>query len=220
MICDGYRAEAGSSLQQQSNKSLIPELTSVATLERYGLNLFSDGAREAIYEGRGAHRDVYRVGSFILKLSTDAKERLFESNELEAKCLRSTEQLPQTPSLIFEGRCTTETKAFRGSQLNCITQSVNCIITTFAGPSLDNLMHKFFAMPYKHTIANFFVSAYQDLGVMCVDGRHLTIAYSDMHTVNVSALSKPEEHVPGNRVPCVICDAEGVTLGSYARSVF
>ena len=91
---------------------------------------------------------------------------------------------------------------------------------TFVGPSLDKLTHRCFQNPYTHTIANFFVSAYQDLGTRCIDGRSLKIAYSDLHTANISTLCDPDSHTPGQRVPCVICDAEGVALGEYTRSVF
>ena len=91
---------------------------------------------------------------------------------------------------------------------------------TYVGPSLDKLMHMCFGNPYDHTIANFSVSAYQELGVTCIDGRALMFAYSDLHTANISTLCDPHRHVPGMRVPCVICDAEGVSLGVYTRSVF
>ena len=91
---------------------------------------------------------------------------------------------------------------------------------TYVGPSLDKLMLRCFRNPYNHTIANFFVSAYQELGIMCIDGRSLKIAYSDLRTANISTLCDPDLRIPGQRVPCVICDAEGVALGEYTRSVF
>jgi hypothetical protein len=82
------------------------------------------------------------------------------------------------------------------------------------------LMHKFFGNPYDVTVANFFVSAYQELGLMCIDGRSLMIAYSDLHTANISTLKDPTGHLPGRRVPCVISNAEGVFLGQLPRSIF
>ena len=97
---------------------------------------------------------------------------------------------------------------------------MNCILTTYAGPSLDELMYRYFGMPYDHTVANFFVSAYQELGVMCIDGRRLMIAYSDLHSASVNTLKDPIDHVIGQRVPCMIGDAEGLSLGEYTRSVF
>ena len=68
---------------------------------------------------------------------------------------------------------------------------------TYVGPSFDMLMHRFFGNPYDVTVANFFVSAYQELGLMCIDGRYLKIAYSDLHTANISTLLDPARHVPG-----------------------
>ena len=91
---------------------------------------------------------------------------------------------------------------------------------TYVGPSLDKLMHRFFGMPYNHAVANFFVSAYQDLGCICIDGRSLMIAYSDLLTTNINTLKDPTEHLPGRRVPCVIGEAEGVFLGQLPRSIF
>ena len=90
---------------------------------------------------------------------------------------------------------------------------------SYGGLSLDKLTHRCFAMPYNHVVANF-VSAYQELAIVCIDGRTLQIAYSDMRTANISTLSEPSNHIPGQRVPCVVVDAEGVALGSYTRSVF
>ena len=108
LICEGVRAEAGSSLQQSNMKSLIPNLTLSATVVCRNVGGLSDGRHEASYEGRGAHRDVYRIGDIIMKLSTDAKEKEFSSNQLEAECSRTTKDLEQTPSLLFEGKCIIE----------------------------------------------------------------------------------------------------------------
>ena len=146
----------------------------------------SDGRHEATYEGRGAHRDVYRIGNVIMKLSTPAKEEQWGSNKLEAVALKTTNDLQQTPRLLFEGTCNIESKQFRNSGGNCITQTVSCLLMTYAGPSFDKLMHRCFGNPYDHKVANFWVSAYQQLGIMCIDGRALTIAYSDLHTANIS----------------------------------
>ena len=80
LLCGGPRAEAGSSLQQDSMKSLISELTLVATLVCRNVPCLRDGRHEAKYEGRGAHRDVYRIGDFVMKLCTDSREEKFGSN--------------------------------------------------------------------------------------------------------------------------------------------
>jgi hypothetical protein len=75
-------------------------------------------------------------------------------------------------------------------------------------------------MPYDHAVANFFVSAYQELGVMCIDGRILQVAYSDLHSASVNTLKEPTDHVIGQRVLCMIEDAAGIGIGQYKRSVF
>ena len=220
LVCDGSRAEAGSSLQQQKSKSLIPELTQSATFFSRGVVCLQDGDHEASYIGRGAHRDVYRVGDVIMKLAAVATDNQLCSNFLEAEALKGTEALEQTPRLLFQGLCVIESKACRGSPVNCITQTVSCILTTYAGPSLDELMYRCFGMPYDHAVANFFVSAYQELGVMCIDGRILQIAYSDLYSASINTLKEPTDHVIGQRVPCMIGNAAGLSLGQYNRKVF
>jgi hypothetical protein len=155
-----------------------------------------------------------------MKLATVATEEQLSSNSLEAEALKGTEDLEHTPRLLFQGLCIIETKQCRSSLVNCITQTVNCILTTYTGPSLDELMYRCFGMPYDHAVANFFVSAYQELGVMCIDGRRLQIAYSDLYSASVNTLKDPTEHVIGQRVPCMIGDAAGLSLGEYTRAVF
>ena len=82
LLCEGPRAECGSSLQQDNLSSLITELTLTATLVCRNVPCLPDGRHDAKYEGRGAHRDVYRIGDIVMKLSTDAKEKEFSSNQL------------------------------------------------------------------------------------------------------------------------------------------
>jgi len=41
--------------------------------------------------------------------------------------------------------------------------SVSCLLTSYEGVSLDRLMQMHFALPYNHTTAGFFVTAYQEL---------------------------------------------------------
>ena len=85
LVCDYSKAEAASSLQQNKNKSLNTDLKQSATLFSQGVACLQDGEHEAFYEGRGAHRDVYRIGNVIMKLCTEAKEQQFRSNRLEAE---------------------------------------------------------------------------------------------------------------------------------------
>ena len=220
LVCDGSRAEAVSSLQQLKRKPLLPALTQTATLFSRGVVCLQDGEHEACYIGRGAHRDVYRVGDVIMKLAAIATDNQYCSNFMEAEALKSTEALEQTPRLFFHGVCCIKSKQCSSSPVKCITQTVSCILTTYAGPSLDELMYSCFGVPYDHTVANFFVSAYQELGVMCIDGRRLMIAYSDLHSASVNTSKDPIDHVIGQRVPCMIGNAERLSLGEYTRSVF
>ena len=101
LVCAGSRAEAGSLLQHQRNKSLIPELTLSATVVSRGVKYLPDGKHDASYEGRGARRDVYRIGNIIMKLSTLAKENNFGSNRLEAAALKTTNDLQKDSTFDF-----------------------------------------------------------------------------------------------------------------------
>ena len=51
LVCDGSRAESGSSLQQQKRKSLIRELSQSATLFSRDVACLQDGEHEASYIG-------------------------------------------------------------------------------------------------------------------------------------------------------------------------
>ena len=104
LVCEGSRAEAGSSLQQQSNKSLISELTMSATVVSRGVLCLPDGRHDASYEGRGAHRDVYRIGDIIMKLSKFAKENAIGSNRLEAEALKKPMILNRPHVCFFKAR--------------------------------------------------------------------------------------------------------------------
>ena len=58
-----------------------------------GVKRRPDGKHEASYEGRGVHRDVYRMGDIIMKLSTDVKETQIGSNRLEAEALKKKQKI-------------------------------------------------------------------------------------------------------------------------------
>ena len=57
--------------------------------------------------------------------------------------------------LMFAGYCHIVTDS--------ITLLVSCLLTSYEGVSLDRLMQMHFALPYNHTTAGFFVTAYQEL---------------------------------------------------------
>ena len=142
LVCDGSRAEAVSSLER--NKTLRSHCTLSATLVSQGVACLQDGKHEAFYEGRNEHRVVYRIGAVIMKLCADT------SNQLEAACLKRTRNLEQTPRLLFEGKCVIESKQCGSSHVNCITQTVSCLLMTYVGPSFDMLMRRFFGLSLIH----------------------------------------------------------------------
>ena len=82
-----------------------------------------------------------------MKLCTDAKEKQFGSNHLEAECLKKTKDLEHTPVFYYEGKCIIETTQYSSSQNQCVTQTVNCLIVSYAGPTFDFLMHTCFGRP-------------------------------------------------------------------------
>jgi hypothetical protein len=55
-------------LQQAGYKSLIACLSAEVLVVIGGIPKVPDGRYTGVYEGRGAHRDVYKVGNYILKL--------------------------------------------------------------------------------------------------------------------------------------------------------
>ena len=63
LVCDGHRAQADASLQQGGFLSLITDLTQTAKVRCCNVACLADGEHDAVYEGRGAHRDVYRIGA-------------------------------------------------------------------------------------------------------------------------------------------------------------
>jgi len=209
LVCYGAEAKANSSLHQQGKPSLIPELSELATLHISGLVYPADGVHEAVYEGRGRHRDVYRVGqNFVLKLLAIETDQIHNNHHREAAALQETRHLPQTPILYYHGFCTIERR-------DSITLTAQALLVSYGGQSLNNLMHKQFAVPYDHIVADFFLSAYYDLLLMIIDGSHLHIAHRDLHAGNVTTLADPNMHVPGERVPCIVVGSDRVRQGRY-----
>ena len=193
---------------------MIPSLSQTATLHSCGLPCLDDGLHPAVYEGRGAHRDVYRIGEgFVLKLCTSESEGTQRCNQREADALQATHQLPQTPLLYFNGVCAVE-------GLDSVTLVVRALLVSYGGSSFAKLMHKYFALPYDRTVAEFFVTAYYNLATMVIDGVQQNISYTDLHTSNISTLSDPTQHVPWETISIVFVDAEGVRPERLARSIF
>jgi hypothetical protein len=104
LVCSGDRAHARSSLQQQKFQSLIKQLTAEALLYSQNVPGLVDGEHKLVYEGRGAHRDVYRVGeTLILKLIRRDAELSFRSMENDSIALIQTACLPLSLSLQCRG---------------------------------------------------------------------------------------------------------------------
>ena len=90
-------------MQQQKFQSLIKQLTAEALLYSQNVPGLVDGERKLVYEGRGAHRDVYRVGeTLILKLIRRDTELSFRSVENDSIALIQTACLPLSLSLQCE----------------------------------------------------------------------------------------------------------------------
>ena len=221
LVCCGFRAQARSSLQQQCFQSLIEELTEEAVLHSKSVPGLEDGAHSLVFEGRGRHRDVYRVGeTLVLKLIKPEIESKELSMKQESDVLKNTARLPQTPSLHYRGSVHIYANKVDSKPSDSVTLTVEGLLMSYEGPSYDKLLHEWCARPFNLVAANFFVSAIIDLISMFFDGQDFGIGYSDMHTANICTLSDPAKHVSGQNVPSVICDAEGVSGRKWCRSVF
>ena len=209
LVCNGSRASCYSNCL-----SAIPSLSQTATLHSWGLPCVPNGQRDASYEGRGAHRDVYRIGEgFVLKLCTSDSEERHQCNHHEAAALQATRQLPQTPLLYFNGVCAVE-------GFDSVTLVVRALLVSYGGSSFAKLMHKYFALPYDRTVAEFFVTAYHNLTTLVIDGAQQGITYTDLQTSDISTLSDPTQHVPWDTIPIVFVDAEGIRFAMLDRAVF
>ena len=101
-----------------------------------------------------------------------------------------------------------------------ITLLVSCLLTSYEGVSLDRLMQMHFALPYNHTTAGFFVTAYQELAIMVIDGVADRLCYVDLHTANVATQAEPTQHVLGEHIKVIILGTEGVGQGVLPRRAF
>ena len=215
LICNDNRATSESTfLKQNVYKSLISSLSQTATLHCRGLPCLADGSQPAVYEGRGANRDVYRVSEgFVLKLCTSEREARHQCNHREAAALQASHQLPQTPLLLFNGVCAVD-------GIDSVTLVVPALLVSYGGSSFAKLMHKYFALPYDRTVAAFFVTAYRNLAMMVIDGVQQNIEYAGLYTEKICTLSVPTQHVPWETIQIVIVNAEGVRPARLDRDGF
>ena len=68
LVVSGERAQASATVQQGGYKSLITCLTARAEISIHSISGIPNGRYTAEYEGRGANRDVYKFGGYVLKL--------------------------------------------------------------------------------------------------------------------------------------------------------
>ncbi len=207
------RAHASSSLQQGGYKSLIECLTPEAQVIIRGIPSIQDGRYNAQYEGRGAHRDVYKLGNYILKLERPDPQGGFPSNREEANSLQITADLPQTAAFYHIGDVTIEDSESR-------TFIVNGLLQGYGGVTYDKLIHKHRTSKLSLQMASFLIAAYRELAAMVIDGVQQNIAYGDMHSANIATLADPTTHTEGSSVQSIVVDAEGVRRTQWTRSVF
>ena len=210
---DGQRAHASSSLQQAGYKSLIECLSAEVRVVIRGIPQVPDGRYTALYEGRGAHRDVYKFGNFILKLERKSPEGSHPSNAQEANSLKLTADLPQTVSFYHLGDVT----IMDAKKQPLI---VNGLLQGYGGVTYDKLIHQHGKCKLSLQMASFLITAYRELALMVIDGVQLNIAYGDMHTANIATLMDPAKHRHGQAVPSIVVDAEGVRREQWSRSTF
>ena len=141
LVCCGFRAQARSSLQQQCFQSLIEELTEEAVLHSKSVPGLEDGEHRLVFEGRGRHRDVYRVGeTLVLKLIKPEIESKQGSMEQESDVLKNTSRLPQTPSLHHRGSVHIYANNVGFKPSDSVTLTVEGLLMSYAGPSYDKLL--------------------------------------------------------------------------------
>jgi hypothetical protein len=120
------------------------------------LTCIADGSHHAVHIASGSSREVYLVeNSFVLKLCRLANDGRSDSNRLEAEALQATQNLRQTPSLLFTGECVVEVFDARCGGMQSITLAVSALPASYEGPSLDHLMRAHFALPYNQSTALF-----------------------------------------------------------------
>ena len=139
LVCDGHRAQADSSLRQRGHLSLIKDLTQTAKVICRNVACLVDGAHDAVYEGRGSYRDVYRIGEgLIMKLIDRARENASKSNAREVAALRATVNLASTSALFYHGPRNMQTKQYRGTRDSVTSAAVNYVPKTYGGPFLKS----------------------------------------------------------------------------------
>ena len=100
-----------------------------------GIPQVPDGRYMGVYEGRGAHRDVYKFGNYILKLERKDAEGRYASNTEEARSLQLTADLSQTVAFYHVGDVT-----ISGAKLQPLI--VNGLLQGYGGLTYNKLIHQ------------------------------------------------------------------------------
>ena len=138
-----------------------------------------------------------------MKLAAVAADNQWCSNFLEAEALKGIEALEQTQRLLFQGLCGIESKQCRSPPVNCITQTVNCILTTYPGPSLDELMYRCFNVQEDlETVRGACLQRFRRL-------------WLDVHIKSLS-LFKRQSTAPK---PLCVGQVSTVTMGSHKKNI-
>ena len=202
-----------SSLQQGGHKCWIEGLTPEVEVIICGIQTVQDGRYEAEYEGRGRHRDVYKLGNYILKLERLDPQGACNSNKEEMNSLQLTADLPQTVAFHYMGDVTIEDSDSR-------TFIVNGLLQGYGGVTYDKLIYKHCTSKLSPQMASFVITAYRELALMVIDGVEQNIAYGDLHTANLATLKDPTTHIEGSSVPSIVVSAECVRRAQLTRSLF
>jgi len=169
----------------------------------HGIPQIPDGRYMGVYEGRGAHRDVYKFGNYILKLERKDAEGRYPSNTEEAVSLQLTADLPQTVAFYHLGDVTISNA---GPQLLI----VNGLLQGYGGVTYDKLLHQHSKSRLSVQMASFLVTAYRELALMVLDGVQLNIAYDNLCMANIATLMDPAKHTHDSPVPSIVVDAKCV----------
>jgi len=210
---NGQRAHASSSCRQAGYESLIRCLTKEVQVAIRGIPQIPDGRYIALYEGCGAHRDVYKFGKYILKLERKDAEGCCPSNAQEARSLELTADLPQTVAFYHLGDVTI-------SNAEPQPLIVNGLLQGYGGATYDKLIQQHSKSKLSLQMASFLVTAYRELALMVLDGVQLNIAYGDMRMANIATLMDPAKHTHDSPVPSIVVDAKFVRREQCGRIMY
>lgn len=206
----GPRARGTESLQHCGYRSKIQFLNQQALVYIQGVEGMRDGWLAADYEGRGAHRDVYRIlRRYVIKIHQPEEPY----NLLEAIAMRSIPS-PYFVKLRYHGKATVQ----------CSDETeleVDALICDFGGKTVDQVMSQAIAVPLTTRVLDWLIKLYTGCGDMVFDGRKWNIAYADLRATNISTLFNLDDHIEGvTPVTPLLIDAETCCCATLDRKDF